>query len=373
MLMVLIYLFNVQINLTIAYSITLTINRHSMTMPKPKASPKPPKLVKKPRKPRTTVVFDQDDAWKNYISKDFFDCLSIIHPILFAAVDTLIAPEFLEQEMSNAMRGKYKVKGKEKKTDKLVKLRLLTGQDYYIYVHLEIQDQLQDDFPERLYIYRSLISLRYMTQNITTIVIFTGKAPSEKHTIFHHECFNSFVLYKFNYFVIAEQIEKELEASDSAFALAVLAAKYTIDTEGDEQRRLEFKKKIFELAEKKQFPFDKLEELLRFVIDYMLLSDEVENEFIATTSSPIFSPQNTDSMVATRGERTLAAIYTTRIYGKTTEALLAEQKAEQKAEKKAEKNAIQEAERQNTINALLTINFSPEKIADVLGYNLKYV
>jgi hypothetical protein len=184
---------------------------------------------------------------------------------LFAAVDTRLAPEFLEQEMSNALRGKYKIKGKEKKTDKLVKLRLLTGEDYYIYVHLEIQDQLKDDFPERLYIYRSLISLRYMTQNI------------------------------------------------------------------------------------------------RFVLDYMLLSDEMENEFKVNTLSPIFSPQNTDSMVITRGERTLAEIYSTRLYGKSTEALL------------AEKDAEKEAERQNTIQALLSINFSPEKIADLLGYNLKYV
>jgi hypothetical protein len=340
-----------------------------MTMPKTKASSKLPARLKKPRKPRKTVVFDQDDAWKNYISKDFFDCLSIIHPILFAAVDKKVAPQFLEQEMSNALRGKFKVKGKEKKTDKLVKLRLLTGEDYYIYVHLEIQDQLKDDFPERLYIYRSLISLRYMTQNITTIVIFTGKPPSEKHTVFHHECFNSFVLYKFNYFVIAEQIEKELEASDSAFALAVLAAKYTIDTEGDEQRRLKFKQKIFELAEKKQFPLDKLEELLSFVLDYMLLSDEMENEFKLNNASPIFSPQNPDSMVITRGTRTLAEIYSTRLYGKSTEALL----AEKDAENKAEKEAAQEAERQNTIQALLSINFSPEKIADLLGYNLKYV
>jgi hypothetical protein len=109
--------------------------------------------------------------------------------------------------------------------------------------------------------------------------------------------------------------------------------------------------------------------LLRFVLDYMLLSDEVENEFIATTSSTIFSPQNTDSMVITRGQRILADMTSIGLYGKTTEALL----AEKEAEKNAEKIALQEAERQNTIQALLSINFSPEKIADLLGYNLKYV
>ena len=82
---------------------------------------------------------------------------------------------------------------------------------------------------------------------------------------------------------------------------------YVYNTEGDEQKRLKFKEKIFELAEKKKFPIDKLVDLLRFVLDYMLLSDEMENEFKVNTLSPIFSPQNTDSMVITRGERTLAS------------------------------------------------------------------
>ncbi len=406
-----------------------------------------PNLGKKERKSRKEDIFDQDSAWKTFIATDIFDCLAVVHPILYAAVDKTVEPVFLEQEMINSMRGKYKIIGKEKKTDKLVRLRLLNGEDFYVYVHLEVQDDLKDEFPERIYIYRSLISLRYMTQKITTIVIFTGKSPSEKHKVFKEECFNSTLLYSYTSYVIADQVEAKLEKMNNPFALAVLAAKYTINTEGDARRRLMFKQKVFELAQKKQFSVEKMEELLSFVFDYMLLSEDMENEFMAKT--PIFLPLKSDTMVITRGKRALAEMASIAIYGKPFDEVIAEQKVEQDrilAEQKAEqdrilakqkaeqakllaakeaeqdrilakqkaeqakllaakeaeqdrilakqkaeqakllaakeaeqakllaaKEAEQATERRNTIISLLNINFTPEKIAEVLGYDLDYV
>ncbi len=361
-------------------------------MKKLKSDSTPPKVTKKERKSRKEDVFDQDSAWKNFISTDIFDCLAVVHPILCAAVDKTVEPVFLEQEMINIMRGKYKITGKEKKTDKLVKLRLLNGEDFYVFVHLEVQDKLRDEFSERIYIYRSLISLRYMTQKITSIVIFTGKSPLEKHKVFREECFNSTLFYSYTSYVIADQDEAALEKMNNPFALAVLAAKYTINTEGDARRRLAFKQKVFELAQKKQFPVEKMEELLSFVFDYMLLSEEMENEFMAKT--PIFLPLKSDTMVITRGKRKLAEMASMAIYGKPFDEVIAEQKEAQdailakiKAEqaqllasKEAEqarllasKEAEQDTERRNTIISLLKINFTPEKIADVLGYDLDYV
>ena len=333
-------------------------------MTKSKITDATPVVEKKPRKPRKIEVFDQDYAWKDYISKDFFACLAVIHPELYAQVDTSVPAEFLEQEMSNALRGKYKVKGKEKKTDKFVKLRLLNGEEHYIYVHLEVQDQLQDDFAERLYIYRSLISLRYMTQNITTIAFFTGKSPLEKHTVFNHLCFGSKVLYAFNYYVINAQSAAALIALNNPFALAILAAKYTLDTEGDEKQRLALKHKIVELAIEKQFPLDKMEELLSFVLDYMLLPKEIENEFMA---SPLISSIfKTDDMTVnaprpTRGRKMLLDAGAIAFYGKPIDELL------------ADKDAEIEAERRNMIYMFLKVGTTPEKIAEASGLKLSYV
>ncbi len=100
---------------------------------------KEPIPTKKPRKQRIEEVFDQDYAWKKFISNNFFDCLARINPKLHAAVDKSVPPEFLEQEFHNDLRGKYKVTDKEKRGDKLVKLRLLSGEDHFVFLHSEIQ------------------------------------------------------------------------------------------------------------------------------------------------------------------------------------------------------------------------------------------
>ena len=347
----------------------------------------------KKRKPRIELVFDQDNAWKNYIEKDIFDCIAATHPILYAMIDKLVPPEFLEQEMSNVMRGKYKIQGKEKKTDKLVKLRLLTGEDCIIYVHFEFQDELRDNFPERIYTYRSLIALRYQTQKITTIVIFTGNSPSDKYKIFNDECFGSEIMYKYISYVIADQKIEDLEKSNNPFDLAVLAAKYTLDTEGDAKKRVLFKKKLTELALQKGFSFEKTEQLLSFVLDYMLLSEEMENEFVA--SSDIYSSLNSEKMVATRGEKMLASTPLGKFLkkAKANEAKILERiaKAEEKfamieaektkaeAEKtkaeaeKTKAEAEKEAMRQKMVLAFWDLSVSVEKIAEMVEREVEYV
>ncbi len=350
---------------------------------------------KKPRKPRNPEVFDQDSAWKDFVTKNILDCIAALNPELHAAIDKSVPPEFLEQEIINTMRGKYKLKGKEKKTDKLVKFRLLNGEDYYLYVHFEFQGQLRDNFPERIYIYRSLVSLRYQTQNITTFALFTGQMPSEKHKVFENTCFGNYLYFRYNWYAIIEQSPEELEKSDNLFLLAVLAAKYTLDTEGDAQKRLVFKKKMYELAERKQLPFDKIEELISFVLDYMMLPNEIENEFQAAI--PYLSQLKSEEMEITRGQKMLAEISTRRIYGKTykemeaeKDALLAEKQAElarkdaekqaelarKDAEKQAElarKDAEKQAEHKFSTKALLKLGISAEKIAGILGRDLDYI
>lgn len=323
----------------------------------------------KTRKPRKADVFDQDHAWKNFIEKDIFSCIAATNPKLYIALDKSVPPEFLEQEMSNIIRGKYKIRGKEKKSDKLVKLRLLTGENCIIYVHFEVQDKLEDDFPERIFTYRCLIALRYNTQKITTIVIFTGKSPSEKYKIFKDECFDSEVMYQYNSYVIADQDIELLEKSDNLFDLGVLAAKYTLDTEGDARKRIVFKKKLSELAFNKGFSFEKTEQLISFVFDYMLLPENMENEFQSLL--PNYLKLNPDKMVATRGEKQ----FKSTLIGKIFEEFRAElaQKEAERAKLLAEKEAEKEAMRQKTIHNFLSLNVSIEKIAEMMELDLEYV
>jgi hypothetical protein len=134
----------------------------------------------------------------------------------------------------------------------------------------------------------------------------------------------------------------------------------------------------------------------------MMLPDTMENEFQAAI--PYFSQLKSEEMEITRGQRMLADITTRRAFGKTykemeaeKDAMLAEKQAElarkdaeiqtqlakKDAEKQealikkeaelAEKEAEKEAEHKFSIKALLKLDISAEKIAEILGRDLGYV
>ena len=330
-----------------------------------KATPTPRKKRQSPTEP----IFDQDDAWKTYMSKDFFDFLQATQPKLYAAVDKTVPVEFLEQEFHNSLRGKYKFKGKEKRLDKLAKLRLLTNEDCYVYCHSEIQDDLKDNLPERVFMYRNFISLRFNTQAITSIVFFTGKAPSDKHKVLALDTFGTTLNFKYNTYVIAEQDTARLEQSDNIFDLAILAAKYTLDTEGDLRKRFVFKQKLFELAQKKQFSLDKINELLSFVFDYMLLPDKMEQEFISITPFLQSKNDNTMEVVMTRGKRLLMDMNSMALFGKPLNNYIEDTVADAVADAVAAKKA----ERQHVIRSLKNAHYSSEQIAQLLGFDLEEV
>ena len=193
-------------------------------------------------------IIGYDALWKDFISEFLIETAQATIPDLWAAVDWTVPPVFLEQEFINALRGKFKIKDKRKYTDKLVRLRLLTGEDHYILFHAEVQNKLESDFSRRMFVYKSLGFLRYNTEKFTALAIFIGKAPADEHKIYEHEEFGTKTTYKFNIYVVAEQDPAVLEASNNLFDLVVLAVKYTLDTEGNDARRFQFKQRLFELT-----------------------------------------------------------------------------------------------------------------------------
>ena len=157
--------------------------------------------------------------------------------------------------------------------------------------------------------------------------------------------------------------------------MAVLAAKYTLDTEGDELKRLQFKRRLFELTNlKTNIPFDKIQKLLTFVDEYMHLKPEIENEFRAST--PYFESFKSDTkMHTTWRSRQMANDWAKHASGKTFDELEAELAKSKEAEaQKEEALAQKEAEKVKTVLSISDkTDFSAEKIADLLDYDLAFV
>lgn len=88
-----------------------------------------------------------DALLKEFISDFFPDFIAFANPALHAAIDWEKGYVFLEQELINALRGKFKIKGKSKRTDRLVKVVLKLGADLYVYVHAEFPLSIQHMHP----------------------------------------------------------------------------------------------------------------------------------------------------------------------------------------------------------------------------------
>jgi hypothetical protein len=234
-------------------------------------------------------VIDLDAIWKQFITDFIDDCVAFIRPDLHEAVDWTVAPVFLEQELLNALKGKFKIKNKRKFTDKLVKLRLKTGQDHYILLHAEAQHELEEDFNKRMYIYRSLIFLRYDIDDITAIAIFTGEPPLPHSLEYRKEVYGTELIYRYNSLITVTQDEQTLIDTDNPFAIAALAAKYAYHTKNNPILRFTFKRQLFILAQKKNISKEKLIKLLIFVRDFLFLPKSLENEFAEKGFSKIIT------------------------------------------------------------------------------------
>jgi hypothetical protein len=334
----------------------------------PKSKPKP---------------IDYDALWKEFITDFLEDSIAMLNPELHKAVDWSVPPVYLEQELLNALKGKYKIKDKRKFTDKLIKLRLKSGKDHFVLLHAEAQHEPEDFFNKRMYIYRSLIFLRYDIEDITAIALFTGAPPKPELLEYRHSIFGTELFYRFNSYIIAHQNEAELLVSDNPFAIAVLAAMYVLQTKNDAVKRFSFKKNLFILAQQKKIPKEKLLKLLIFVRDFIELPNPLENEFAAGEFSNVL--KNDTMFVMTEGKRIVADVFLQSTYNTTLKEIeknIRTIKKFNKEVKRYEQDLIQ-AERdrvqaeQDRIQAICNFysiaNLSPEVIAKAMNLDIKYV
>ncbi len=259
-------------------------------------------------------IIDYDALLKDFVTDFFQDFVAFVNPELYADIDWTKPFTFLEQELINAFRGKWKTKGKRRQTDKLVKVQLITGEAHYIFVHIEFQHEYKSDFGFRMYEYRAIAGLRYGIEDISAFAVFTGDPPPPNELLYERRTYSTLLQYQFKSIVAASYPEQFLiDASDNPFAIALLAALYVNQSKKDEKKRLELKNKLFKLARAKKIPFDRIVKILNFVRDFIDLSPDFENEFKQTQYHLVFP--NSDDMTISQGSKDFAAGLYEHVFG----------------------------------------------------------
>ncbi len=93
-------------------------------------------------------------------------------------------------------------------------------------------------------------------------------------------------MFKFNVYIVKNQDENELLKSENPFALAVLASLYLIKSGRKNVKKLEYKKKLTEIAVSKNYSKQKFYRLFNFVQYLITLPKVLELEFKKFTAQP---------------------------------------------------------------------------------------
>ena len=225
-----------------------------------------------------------DLLWKDLTAEFYLEFIQFFFgKKMYDLIDTSVQPEFLEQEFNETFLGNEPNK---KAADKIMRFRLLNGASKFIILHIEFQGKAETNFKMRMFLYFVYIVVKYKTFDISSLVIYTGATVPRSPDRFTMKNFGTEFLLKFNIYIVKNQDENELLKSENPFALAVLASLYLIKAGRENAKKLEFKKKLTEIAVSKNYSKQKFYRLFNFVQHLITLPKVFELEFKKFTAQP---------------------------------------------------------------------------------------
>jgi hypothetical protein len=188
-----------------------------------------------------------DITWKEALKLYFKEFMDLCWQEAYLEIDWNKEPEFLEQELQAIMQ----LEDGSRVTDRLVKVWHCDGRERFILIHLEVQGQKEEDFSERMMIYRYRIFDRYRT-NIASMAILSDNNKNWRPTLYYTEQWGSSLQLSFPILKILDyKAQKQsLLENKNPFALVILAQLGAIETAKNKDKRLDFKifltRKLFE-------------------------------------------------------------------------------------------------------------------------------
>ncbi|MEQ9235851.1 MAG: hypothetical protein RIG66_17400 [Coleofasciculus sp. E2-BRE-01] len=115
----------------------------------------------------TPTPTDYDSPWKDAIENYFEDFIAFFLPEAQPEIDWSRGYEFLDKELRQVVRD---AEVGRRLADKLAKVYLLTGEEAWVLIHIEVQSQEETNFAERMFVYHYRIFDRYK-RNVASLAI----------------------------------------------------------------------------------------------------------------------------------------------------------------------------------------------------------
>ena len=134
-------------------------------------------------KPRMS---DFDSPWKEALDLYFESFVAWALPTVHGEVDWSLGYEMLDKELQQAMP---EAEIGRKYVDALAKVRLRSGREEWLLVHVEVQTQDSAEFARRMFVYHCRLRERY-DKDVLSVAILADDQPNWKPCEYVYDCLN---------------------------------------------------------------------------------------------------------------------------------------------------------------------------------------
>ncbi len=185
---------------------------------------------------------DFDNPWKDVLERFFRAFLAFFFPEAHAAIDWSRQYESLDKELQQI------VSESElglRLADKLFKVWLKDGQEAWVLIHVEIQNQRDPTFAERMFVYNYRIYDRYR-KPVISLAVMGDEEPAWRPDQFGYGLFGCTMGFQYPLVKLVNYANRaeELEAVVNPLAAVVLAHLKTQDTRADPAARRTWKLRL---------------------------------------------------------------------------------------------------------------------------------
>lgn len=206
------------------------------------------------------------------------DALRTLHSVFFpeihAAIDWARGIEFLDKELRAITRGS---KAKHRHADQLVKVYLKSGEERWLLVHVEVQSQVDKDFPVRMFIYHYRGFDLYQVE-VVSLAILADTNPVWRPDRFEYANFGCALQLRYPIVKLDEWRGRwaELEKSTNPFAFVVMAFLKTQETTDDAKKRHDVKLELTRSLYRRGLTKDEIDAIFNIVDRFMVLPDNYD-------------------------------------------------------------------------------------------------
>ena len=164
---------------------------------------------------------DYDSPWKEILDKYFDDFMQLCFPEIYQSIDWSTTPKMLDKEFQQIAQ---ESDTGQRTVDKLVEVRLLSGELEWLLVHLEIQSQSSEAFARRMFVYFYRVTDKF-NKPVVSLAVLGDDNPYWNPQQYEQSLFGCRVRFEFPTVKLLQFENRldELERSENPVATVMLA------------------------------------------------------------------------------------------------------------------------------------------------------